>query len=1076
MQCASCQSDNPVGYKFCNQCGAALKVICPACSFSNDPGGRFCGGCGSSLETTDGTPVPPKTKNPNEAERRQLTVMFCDLVGSTALSERLDPEDLRDAITAYQETTARAIERYGGYIARFMGDGLLIYFGYPNAHERDPERAVRAGLDIITAIRGKKATDGTPFQVRIGAATGMVVAGDIIGSGASEERAVLGDTPNLAARLQGLAEPDTMVVSATTQMLCGQRLLATNLGEFDLKGIAKPVVAYSVEGIGHKQSSHLSPVAHVILTGHKGPMEGFSKLWHDAGHGHGGAMLVTGEAGIGKSCLLAAIREQVQKSAGSEIVLMGSEFHQDSALKAFQEYLLSELAVNGATSSEDRWQHLENYLGERALDPAELAPVLGHLLTLVPSEKYPLADMDGAVLKDKTADALIRVIRTQCDPGPLLLIAEDIQWMDASTREILGQILASVQSSKQVCVIAARPEFKTRDMAQYFTATYALERLGPDIARDVVNQIVGDRVLASTQIDNILEHADGVPLFLEEITRSVMEAHHEQRGESDLSIPVTLQDSLMARLDRLGSAKSIAQAAAVIGRVFRRDVLLAIVKREPADLDSALLDLVTAGLITPSTAGPSGGFEFKQTLIRDAAYQSLLISRRRDLHGSVADELKRENDAGLHSEPEVIAHHYSEAGVAERALPYWTQAAHTAAKRWANAEAVNFYKKALKSLRDIDPPDTANEVDLLLDMVASMRIIDRFDGALKALDEAQALSGADGRIDDLIRIHYLRGNMYFPLGNTEGCLKEHSEACRLARQAGKTDFEARALGGIGDAYMLRGEFALAEEKYDQCVRICRDHDLPAIETANLGMRGHSRLYLNRISEAIEDCNHAAKLAIEGGNRRAEMTTKGSVLAKILAEQGKFTEAEHQLRAALEIARNLGAIRYFPMYLSLLARIQWSTGRTEEALQSAEEALEGARKDGMVYTGAMVLGACAKVCEDQQRANQCLDEGIEIIAGGVPAHNLLWFHLDAMDTALAWKDWDRVEKHAEALETFARPRGLAWAVFHTERCRLLAKAGRGAATDEDLDTLKSLMAEARARGQQPAVDSIAGAIS
>jgi len=1079
VQCTSCQRQCPEGCKFCPACGAQLKIVCGPCGFANEPDGKFCGGCGTSLDAADDGAASP-TLRPlpatNEAERRQLTVMFCDLVGSTELSERLDPEDLRDAITTYQDRTAKAIERYGGYIARYMGDGILIYFGYPNAHERDAERAVRAGLDIIAAMHGHHASDGTTLEVRIGAATGMVVAGDIIGSGAAEERAVLGDTPNLAARLQGLAKPGTMVISATTQMLCGQGLRSSNLGEHTLKGIAKPVAAYSADAFKNLSSHHLSPTSASILSGRKEPLNGFSKLWNAARNGRGGAMLIKGEAGIGKSVLLSAYREQVQKDGGGEIVLVGSEFHQDSPLRPFQEYFLAKLKIVTDDDVENKWSSVEQLISTLDLNAEQLCPIIGHVLALPSTDAYPPLNLDGAVLKDKTARALRDIVRAQTEQRPHILIAEDAQWMDASTLDVIELILSDNRARKQIFVVSTRPGLNVAAFEKNLSKTYELDRLDATIARQIVIQIAANAQLQPSQIDNILEHADGVPLFLEEITKSVIEANRDHQDDTDLSIPTTLQDSLMARLDRLGSAKAVAQTAAVIGRVFHRTVLSAITKNDTADLESALLDLVTAGLITPVTAGPAGSFEFKQALIRDAAYQSLLIRTRCDLHRHVADALDAANSQGVHSEPEVIAHHLTAANLPERALPLWTKAARSAAKRWANTEAVSFFNKALTAHRQANPQETSTEVGLLLDMIASMRIIDRFDDAFKALDSAEGLCGKGGPSEELIRIHILRGNLYFPLGNAEGCLKQHTEACRLARDLGRTDLEARALGGIGDALALEGKMSLAEDHYDQSVKICRAHDLPDIETGNLAMRGHMRIYLLRFKDAIEDCHRATALAVDAGNRRSEMVSQGSMLAKVLAEQGQWADAERALLSALDIARTLGALRYLPMYLSLLARIQWATNRKADALVSAKEALTHARKDGMVYTGAMALGAYAKVCDHHQTANDCLKEGMEILTGRIPAHNYLWFHLDAMDTGLAWKDWAVVDHHADTFEAFALPKNIPWAIFHIERCRLLAKVGRDNATENDYARLKIMMEDAKARHQIPALHSIQNAIS
>jgi class 3 adenylate cyclase/tetratricopeptide (TPR) repeat protein len=1071
MQCASCHTENPDGYKFCSECGAPLKRVCGVCAFANEARGKFCGGCGAALGTEVSETEQKSKPKQTEAERRQLTVMFCDLVGSTALSERLDPEDLRDAITTYQDMAAKAIERYSGYIARYMGDGLLIYFGYPNAHERDPERAVRAGLDIIAAMAGRTASDGTAMEVRIGAATGMVVAGDIIGTGASEEAAVLGDTPNLAARLQGLAKPGTMVISENTRELCGTALSASSLGDHSLKGIANPVTAYVVKTIGNHRSVHLSSARGTPLFGRDEAIDQFSSLWKQALAGHGGALLITGEPGFGKSRLLTAYRELANKGGASEIFVSGSEFYQDSPLRPFREYLIEKLNCPEITDGEVSWAALERYMHQLDLNPSNVAPALGHLLKLPLSDEYPMGSLDAAALKEKINAALLSITAAEAGQSPLLLVIEDAQWIDASSIDILKRLMQDGSRRNQLAVFASRPGLDMSIFKDQALTHIDLKRLDKSAATALINWIAGESPLSQVQLDNVLEHADGVPLFLEEITKSVIDVHRDLDAGTPLSIPSTLQDSLMGRLDRLGSAKVVAQTAAVIGRVFRRVILSAIANNEIRDLDSALLDLVAADLIAPTPSGPSGSFEFKQALIRDAAYQSLLIRTRRDLHQSIAAELESQLDNALVNEPEIVAYHLSEAGLDERALPYWIEAAKLAAERWANVEAINFYQKALVAHRKTNPDGTLGEIDILLGMVASMRIVDRFDDAFTALGEAEALCPDDAPEENLIRVHYLRGNMYFPLGNTDECLSEHSKARALAQNLHMPDYEARALSGIGDAYFLKGEIAQAETHYDQAVEICRSQTLPAIETANLFMRGHMRLYLNRFDEALEDSRDATEMAVESGNRRAEMTSLGSVQAKVLAEKGDWAATEQAAQRALTIAEDLGALRYKPMYQSMLARAHFAAGHLDNARHFASDALAGARRDGMIYTGAMVLGAAAKVCDDRQQAEIYLDEGLDILNKDVPSHNHLWFSLDAMDCALVWQDWTRARLHADVLETFVAGKGIVWADFHIERCRLLCNAGDGSATDDDYARLKTLADEAEDRGQLPAARSI-----
>jgi len=1032
MKCGSCHEDCPEGYKFCPHCGEPLKAICPACGFANQAGGKFCGDCGSSLSA--GAPKP-KT---SEAERRQLTVMFCDLVGSTALSERLDPEDLRDVITSYQDVAAKAIDAYGGYIARYMGDGLLIYFGYPKAHERDAERAVRAGLEIIANMAGRVALDGSPLEVRVGAATGMVVAGDIIGTGASEEHAVLGDTPNLAARLQGLAEPGTLVIASSTLTLAGKGFRSADLGEHKLKGIEKPVAAYRVEAALDASMQSLLASSRTTLLGRKAPLDTFASCWGNAAKGKGQALIVQGDPGIGKSRLIAAFHDHVQSGPFCEAIFLGSELHQNSALRPVQIYLNAQL---GAGDHHDLWPALENWLKELDLSTEDHASILGDLLSLPSNEKYSTSDLGGAALRDQTTKTLIEIISAMAANTPLLLIIEDAQWLDASTLDLVGALLERAHKLKTVIVISARPEFHAPWPIDITPAITNLSRLDQNTARDIIAGIAGETVLPAETIDSILEHADGVPLYLEEITKSVIEAASSQSGTTEFAIPATLHDSLMARLDRLGSAKPVAQTAAVIGRMFERDLLQAVAKNISQDLGSALMDLITAELIALISGGKDGGFEFRHALIRDAAYQSLLIKTRKEIHHSIADTLESSGADRRQVESEVIAHHLTESGLHERAVPYWSEAARTAAARWANTEAISFCQKALACHRESGSSDTAQEVSLLLDMVASMRIVERSSEAMEALDLAERLSQQDGNISDLIRIHYLRGSMYFPTGNTDGCLREHNKARDLAREANSPADEARALSGIGDAHFLLGQITKAENHFDQAVEICRKHDLPEIEAPNLAMCGHMQLYLANADAALSNVTRAVEIATGLGNRRVEMLSQGSMLAKIHIEMGNWDEAITMSEVALEIAEDLGANRYKPMYLAHMAHALAAFGRTQEAAVAGERALELIRREN-AYSGGIVFGTLAGVTEDRTQAEAYIAEGLQSLDEHSPAHNHLWFHHHVMYAAVSWKDWQRVHEHADHLSAYAKSRDIPWADYHVKRCRGLAAAGGG----------------------------------
>jgi len=446
------------------------------------------------------------------------------------------------------------------------------------------------------------------------------------------------------------------------------------------------------------------------------------------------------------------------------------------------------------------------------------------------------------------------------------------------------------------------------------------------------------------------------------------------------------------------------------------------------------------------------------------------------LHERIADVIEEEFPDIGRSEPETVAWHLSEAGRGNRAIPYWIQAGKAAAQVWAHAEAVGHFGKAmdLVDARETSPLDAAGETALLLETVASMRIIDRLGEALRLLDRAEAAARDGGLTQERIRVHYLRGNLFFPLGNIDGCLAEHGKAAELAQQTGSAEDEARALSGLGDGNFLSGRLQSAESYYDRCVRLCHDRGYASFEITNLPLRGHMRFYLNAFAESEADCSEAAARAAEAGMKRVEMVANGSCLAKPLMELGRWSKAAETLEAGLTIARDLGAQRYIPMYLCFLAKVRFATGDQQASLELAQEAVAESRSDGMVYTGPMVLGALAVVA-DEGSARDSLEEGMTLLKRRGPFHNPIWFLHDAMDSMLRFGDWDAVDGFAARLTEACSAEPVPWADFHIARCRVLAEIGRGS-TDAGLTAqIQSLKGEAETRGQKPAAKSLAEAM-
>ena len=640
-----------------------------------------------------------------EAERRQVTVLFCDLVGSTALSRAVDPELLGALIRRYQDAAAGAIGRFGGFVAKFMGDGVLAYFGFPRAFEDAAERAVRAALAIIGEIDGIARPDGDKLQARIGIATGLVVVGEIIGAGAAQERSIVGETPNLAARLQALAAPDTILLSEATQRLLGRTFELAPLGAQHLKGFPQPVPAWRVLGDASVQSrfagSHAGGT--VPLVGRAHEMGLMLDRWRLARQGEGQIVTVIGEAGIGKSRVLEALQEALAGDRHTRIHLQCSPYHSDSALHPVIQHLAHAARFAGADPPAARLDKLGALFARRAAaDPAAL-PLLAELLSIPAGPALP-EPLTPAQRKAATLALLVDEIVHLGESEPALLVVEDAHWIDATTLELMTRVTDRIGPARLLAVVTARPDFTPPWLARPHASLLTLGRLGRADCAQLVAGVAAAHGLPVETVAAIVAKTDGVPLFAEELTKMVMEAglraedpdrDGRDRPLPPLAIPSTLQDSLMARLDHLGAAREVAQMAAVIGRQFAFALLDAIAPKGGADLEAGLATLIAAGIVFPEGRGQERDYSFKHALVRDAAYESLLLSRRRDWHGRIARALEDRFAETAANEPEVLAHHFGQAGLAAPACDYRERAGDRAAARSAYQEAIAHYSAGL---------------------------------------------------------------------------------------------------------------------------------------------------------------------------------------------------------------------------------------------------------------------------------------------------------------------------------------------------------------------------------------------
>jgi class 3 adenylate cyclase/predicted ATPase len=733
VDCPVCGAAASDADRFCARCGAALIRRCPGCERDNPPEAVFCRGCGARLagDVEAGAapePLPPAYGARAEVERRQLTVLFCDLVGSTELAAALDPEDLRAVINAYQACCRDAVERFEGHIAKYMGDGLLAYFGYPSANEGDPERAVRAGLSLVDGVRKLVPGSDRQLEARVGIATGLVVVGDLIGAGAAKEEAVVGETPNLAARLQALAEPGSVVIDPRTRRLIGALFDSVDLGEHRIRGLTEPVqvarvlAPLSVDRFEALRASELTP-----LLGRDQEIALLLERWQQASEGEGHVVVLSGEPGIGKSRVVMELKERLAERRPFVLRCDCLPHYRGSALQVVIDELERAAAIHRDDSTALKREKLERHLAGLGPSGQALTPVLAELLAIPASEHSPALRLPPQRRKARILEALLTRVRELAASEPLLIVFEDVHWIDPTSREFLEQVVDGTHQWQTLVVITQRSDDEPLRFGRANVTALRLSRLSRRQAAAIIGHMTGSKALPAEVLAQIVEQTDGVPLFIEELTKTVLESdrlinrgdRYELAGPlSGLAIPESLQGSLTARLDRLGRAKEVAQVAAVIGREFSYEVLASIAPLPEADLRAALARLVDTELVFRRGEPPDATYTFKHALVQETAYNAVLRERREELHARIARTLAADFPAVLENNPELIAYHYTEAGLDEEAVEFWREAGELAISRSATDEAVAHLTSALRVLakfpesRDRDRTELGLQVSL----------------------------------------------------------------------------------------------------------------------------------------------------------------------------------------------------------------------------------------------------------------------------------------------------------------------------------------------------------------------------
>ncbi len=965
MDCPNCHADVPERANFCSQCGSALSLACLSCDHINAPGSKFCVKCGAIL-TGPSEILPSPDLAPSlpqralSAERCHLTVMFCDLVGSTELSVHLDVEDLQELIGAYQRRVAEIVTRFGGFVARRVGDGVLVYFGYPNAEEDDPEQSVRAGLAVIEAVGQLKSQK--PLQVRLGIATGLVVVGDLIGSGNISDYEVLGEVPNLAARLHTLAEPNSMVIAEGTRRLVGSVFRLEDLGFKDLKGFVELQRAWRVLGENRfKGRFEALRSAETPFVNRQEEIDLLLRRWAQAKAGEGQVILLSGEAGIGKSRLTVSLRHLLDAEPYANLHYFCAPHHQDSALFPIINHLEHEAGFGREDTPEVKLNKLEALMAETSASTGDVA-LMADLL-LLPTDRYPAVEENPLRRKEETFAALQRQISVLARQKPLLMVFEDLHWMDPTSQQALDLVIRQIEHLPVLLIATFRHEFVAPWTNQAHVTLLTLNRLSRHESESLVRQLAPKKAsLPSDLIGEIVERGDGVPLFLEEVTKTVVDAGPIGRsasalGRPALSVPPTLHASLMARFDRIGSAaKEIAQIGATIGREFSYELISIVAQRPEPELVGTLGRLVEAGLIFQRGEPPRSDFLFKHGLLQDAAYSTLLRGPRRTLHARIAQAIEEMFPEVAESQPEMVARHRTEAGLNEPATIYWQRAGELALRRSAGREALKHFSSALRILTEL--PDSTErwrqELDIRLGLGTALITAHGFRsmGPEIAKHYTRAVTLGRGLRDDKKLFRAMWGSWYTNLiaGQTEQALEMANELVEVAERLADPDLMLEAyhsrwanshvlgLNTITLADAQRGISLYKSDRHHAHTYDYGGHDTGVCAYA------HSAITL-WVSGFAEQAERMATSALELGHRLGHPPS--------LAHAAWWSATLQQLLRTPELCRELAELTIrigreqgsntFVMCPLLLGWTTFESGQLSEGLHSMEDAVAATRR-------------------------------------------------------------------------------------------------------------------------------------
>jgi len=1013
----------------------------------------------------------------DSAERRRVTVMFSDLVGSTALSTIMDPEDLREVISTYHKCVAEVVRRFGGYVAQYLGDGVLVYFGYPQAHEHDTERAVRAGLELITAVSALKTR--ALLRTRVGIATGLVVVGDLLGSGEAQGRGIVGETPNLAARLQSIAEPNMVVIAQDTRMLLGDLFELQDLGTRELKGITGPVRVWAVLRPSSVESRFeaLHASALTDLIDRQEESELLLRRWSRAKTGEGQVALLSGEAGIGKSRLTIALLEGLASEPHTRLRYFCSPQHTDSALYPIIGQLVRAAGLAHDDTPDERRDKLEAMLAQTSTTSHDVG-LFAEMLSIPTDGRYPVLELTPQQRRQRTLEALLTQMEALTRQAPVLMIFEDVHWIDPTSLEVLGRAVDRIASLRAFLIVMFRPEFEPPWMGLPHVTALTINRLAQRDVDAMIDRVVGSKLILGSIRQDIIERTDGIPLFVEEMTKAVLEAESEGETRRTLAavpspasaVPASLHASLMARLDRLGPAKEVAQIGAAIGREFSHALLAAVVQRPEVELGSALDRLMAAGLLFQRGEPPHATYVFKHALVQDAAYGTLLREPRRALHARIAECLESEFPEIAENQPELLARHCTEAGLIEKAASLWAKAGRRSLARSALVEAAEQLTRALAQL--VTLPETSVlrgeqmklQVALIIPLIhvkgyAAPETRAAVERARVLIEQAEALG--EPPEDPLMLFSVLFGSWTANIAAFNGDVVRElaTQFMAVAEKHGATGPLMDGHRMMGISLLFTGDIAAGREHLDRAIVLYspmqeRPVGLDA-RVASLVRRawalwllGYADAALAHIHDALTDARgigeaanllfalpHALLTHILCGNYAVANAEADELIA--LADEksawfwkscgtamqgchfaltGKASDAVHMITSGIAGWRATGATVWLPVFLSYLTMAHAERGEIDDARRCIGEAitaLEATKEKWWEAEVNRVAGEVALISgkQDWAKAEAYFARALEVAV----AQQAKAFELRAaMSMARLWRDQGKPDKARDVL--------------------------------------------------------------